>query len=209
MVKIGKDKKERKEQEHKQRQVNVEDWLQRLQQRIESIEKRLDAVERRLSNEAFTGAKFGGTTEEEKKSSAKLKEVVENLRKEIDSLRKNIEAVQRNGAPANVSGENAEKPVTISIKRGADYSKELASIERRLEKLEKSRKNTPTVKVGKIEVPIEITGIIGGLLAFLIAALLFAGYKNLVVSPPFVIFIGIVLMVATALKTYFINASKR
>jgi len=209
MVKIGKEKKERKEQERKQRQVNIEEWLQRLQQRIESIEKRLDAVERRLSNETFTGAKFAGAVEEEKNFSAKLREVAENFKKEIESLKRDIEAVQKHRVPLNVSGENVEKPVTISIKRGPDYSKELASIERRLEKLEKSRKNIPTVKVGKIEVPIEITGIIGGLLAFLIAALLFAGYKNLVVSPPFVMFIGVVLMVATALKTYFINISKR
>ncbi len=212
MVKFRKDiklgKKEEKEREGKERQINVEDWLQRTQQRIESIEKRLDAVERRLSGESFTGTRFGGVVEEESKS-GKLKEIIENFEKEIQSLKKDIETIQKHKITASADGKNDKGAVTISIKRGADYSKELASIERRLEKLEKSRKTTPTVKVGKVEVPIEITGIIGGLLAFLIAALLFAGYKNLVISPPFVIFIGFVLMIATALKTYFMNVAQK
>ena len=70
-------------------------------------------------------------------------------------------------------------------------------------------KRKATVKVGKIEIPIEITGIVGGLLAFIIAALLFEGYKDLVISPTFVMIIGIVLLLSAALKTYIINVARR
>lgn len=170
-----------------------------MQQRIESLEKRLDAVERRLSGEPFEGTKFAGVVKEESITIKKLEEEVKALKEEIKKL-------------SQSEGRKEEKKeVIISLrKKEAENNllKDIANIERRLEKLEK-KKAMPIVKVGKIEVPIEITGIVGGLLALFIAALLFGGYKKLVVSPPFVMFIGIVLLTAAALKTYLINISKK
>jgi len=179
MEDIKKDKKELKE---------LNNWVHRLQQNVESLEKRLDAIERRLSGEPF----------EKVRLSAAIKNKTENelnkLKEEIDKLKK-----------------STEKPV-ISISRKAgksekNYDAILMDIERRIEKIEK-RKGAPVVKVGNVEVPIEITGIVGGLLALLIAIMIFEGYKKLVISPPFVAFIGIVLLIATGVKTYIINVKK-
>ncbi len=171
------------------------------------MKKDCDAVERRLSNEPFEGSKFGSKSIAiEKNYEDRLKEIARTLGEEIKILKKEIEAIKAKGVA------KAESPVTISLKRSGEnitnFAKEIANIERRLERLEK-KKATATVKVGKIEVPIEITGIVGGFLAFIIAILLFGGYKNLVISPPFVMFIGLVLLTATALKTYIINVSRR
>ena len=183
-----KEKKEKKEKgEERNRDLNS--WLQRLQQHVDSLEKRLDAVERRLSDKPFEGVRFGSKSilieDEQKSNLSRIENEIANLKKEIESLKK-------------------DETVIISLKKG-DVKKDIANIERRLERLEKKK---AIVKVGKIEVPLEITGIVGGFIAFIIAILLFGGYKDIIVSPPFVMFVGIVLLTATALKTYLINIKK-
>ncbi len=181
-----KEMEETKKDEKELKELN--NWLQRLQQNVESLEKRLDAIERRLSGEPFEKPTLSTATKNE------IENELKRLKEEINKLKK-----------------NTEKPV-LSISRktektGKNYDALLMDIERRIEKLEK-RKGTPVVKVGKVELPIEITGIVGGLLAFMIAIMIFEGYKKLVVSPAFVAFIGIVLLIATGIKTYIINAKK-
>lgn len=215
MVKLGKGKefgvrKERNIQQ-KREERDVSNWIQRLKQHVDSLEKRLDAIERRLSEEPFKMAKFGEEKTEETKGG--FREFTSKIEKEIEVLKKEIEEMKREAKFK--TEERGSREVVISLKRkgeettSTNYARDLANIERRLERLEKSRKAAATVKVGKIEVPFEVTGLIGGFLAFLIAILLFEGYKDLVISPPFVMFIGLVLLTATALKTYLINASKR
>jgi len=212
MVRFGKEiklggKGDKEKGIHSKEERELNNIIQRIQQHVNSLEKRLDAVERRLSNEPFEGTKFSSKSVAiEKNYEDKLKEITRNLGEEIKILKKDIEVIKAKGIT------KAEGPVTISLKRSGEnitnFAREIANIERRLERLEK-KKATATVKVGKIEVPIEITGIVGGFLAFIIAILLFGGYKNLVISPPFVMFIGLVLLTATALKTYLINVSRR
>lgn len=197
-------------------------WIRRMEQNIDSLDKRLDAIERRLSGEKFVPPKMGKS--EIKGNSKALENEIQSLSKKMNDELKTIraellkfEGVRRNATEKSIGNENKMKstPTVISVRPGGGrgaaaggpmYTKELANLERRMERLEKRK---ATVKVGKIEVPIEVTGIVGGILAFIIAALLFEGYKNLVISPVFVMFIGIVLVFAAALKTYLINISKR
>ena len=196
MVKLRKEKVVKVDKKEGINEIN--NWLQRIQQRVESIEKRLDAVERRLSGESFESVKFVGGVKEDSG-------LIKKLEEEINELREELKKIDKSGR------DKKEKEVVISLKKKGiedNVLKEIANMERRLERLEK-KKATPVVKVGKIEVPVEITGIVGGLLALFIAALLFGGYKKLVISPPFVMFIGIVLLTATALKTYLINVGRR
>ena len=196
MVKLRKEKVVKVDKKEGINEIN--NWLQRIQQRVESIEKRLDAVERRLSGKSFESVKFVGGVKEDSG-------LIKKLEEEINELREELKKIDKSGR------DKKEKEVVISLKKKGvedNVLKEIANMERRLERLEK-KKATPVVKVGKIEVPVEITGIVGGLLALFIAALLFGGYKKLVISPSFVMFIGIVLLTATALKTYLINVGKR
>lgn len=197
MVKLRKEKVVKVDKKEGINEIN--NWLQRIQQRVESLEKRLDAVERRLSGESFEGIKFVGRVKDESGLIEKLEGEIKELKEELKKLNEYRKE------------DKKEKEVVISLKKkeiGDNVLREIANIERRLERLEK-KKAAPTVKVGKIEVPIEITGIVGGLLALFIAVLLFGGYKKLVISPPFVMFIGVVLLTATALKTYLINVGRR
>ncbi|MEA2054033.1 MAG: hypothetical protein U9O96_02785 [Candidatus Thermoplasmatota archaeon] len=197
-------------------------WIRRMEQNINSLDKRLDAIERRLSGEKFIQPKMGKSTRENYSES--LENEIQNISKKVNDEIKTIREellkfkileknrLERDNDSKNKDGKN---PTVISIKSGVKKSditggqintKEIADLERRMEKLEKRK---ATVKVGKIEVPIEITGIVGGILAFIIAALLFEGYKDLVASPIFVMSAGLILVSAVALKTYVINISRK
>lgn len=86
-----KEKKEKKEKgEERNRDLNS--WLQRLQQHVDSLEKRLDAVERRLSDKPFEGVRFGSKSilieDEQKSNLSRIENEIANLKKEIESLKK-------------------------------------------------------------------------------------------------------------------------
>jgi len=206
-------KKEKKAQEAEEKgREETKSWIRRIEQQVDSLEKRLDAVERRLSGEEFVQPKTGKILVTESK---RMQEISRKFEEEIQKIKDEILQLRAAHKTENVKGER--KPLIVKVEKrsrsdttpsevGMFSPKEIANLERRIERLEKRK---ATVKVGKIEVPIEITGIVGGLIAFLIAALLFEGYRDLIISPSFVMFIGIVLILAAAIKTYLINVSQR
>ena len=171
-------------------------WIQKLEQNIKSIEKRLDAVERRLSGESFKSTKFRYNVKEKEDISkdelSKIKEKIKIIEMKISELEK-------------------KEPVTISLKRNSsakgnkeihDFDKSISELKERLKKLE-SRETV--VKIGKIEFPIEITGIVGGIIAIIIAIILLSGYKNIITTPSFVFAIGLILLISVAIKIYVVN----
>ena len=196
----------------------IRSWIRRIEQNIDSIDKRLDAVERRLSGEIFTSPKI---LKNESKSNSevldrKIQELSRKLDEEIRNMREEMLRFGRVGDRTYFAGENRSRrgPVVISHsskgKEGLtdeqEHAKEIAELERRIERMEKRK---TTVKVGRVEIPIEITGVVGGVFAFIIAALLFEGYKNIVTSPVFCMLAGAVLVSAAALKTYLINKNEK
>jgi len=195
---------------------NLRGSLRKMEQNIDSLNKRLDAIERRLSEEGFEGTTSidagGGSQNVEKRMhhlSKKMKGEIAQLQQELQEMKQQY----KNPVKTDSTGKKHSTSPTVlragKKKSGGTSninSKTVADLERRMEKLE-GRKTT--VKVGRIEVPIEITGIVGGILAFLIAALLFQGYRDLIVSPAFVVFLGVVLVLAAAFKTYLINMAQR
>lgn len=136
------------------------------------------------------------------------------LEQNIESLDKRLDAVER-----RLSGEDIdlwkikEETKIQKERRPFIFSEEKADIDyKKLEEIEKRIKNLErkgaTVRVGKIEIPIEITGLVGGLLLLVTSILMFAGYKNMVSSPSFISALGIILLSVTILKTYIINLRK-
>jgi len=197
----------------------IRSWIRRIEQNIDSIDKRLDAVERRLSGEIFTSPKI--LKNESKSNSEVLDRKIQELSRKLDEEIRNMREEMlirfgRVGDRTYFAGENRSRrgPVVISHsskgKEGLtdeqEHAKEIAELERRIERMEKRK---TTVKVGRVEIPIEITGIVGGIFAFIIAALLFEGYKNIVTSPVFCMLAGAVLVSAAALKTYLINKNEK
>ncbi len=199
----------KKEPETNEKEIKeMSNWLHRLQQSIESLEKRLDAIERRLSNESFESPHLIMGEKENRKADIpkNIEKLIGKLQDEIEDLKNKLKEGGAERKEAKETKEPKEPIISIRKSEAKKYDNAILNIERRLEKLERRK---ATVRVGKIEVPIEITGIVGGLLAFLIAILLLEGYKGLVISPAFVGFIGMVLIAATAVKTYMMNVSRK
>jgi len=199
----------KKEPETNEKEIKeMSNWLHRLQQSIESLEKRLDAIERRLSNESFESPHLIMEEKENRKADIpkNIEKLIGKLQDEIEDLKNKLKEGGAERKEVKEAKEPKEPIISIRKSEAKKYDNAILNIERRLEKLERRK---ATVRVGKIEVPIEITGIVGGLLAFLIAILLLEGYKGLVISPAFVGFIGMVLIAATAVKTYMMNVSRK
>lgn len=187
---------------------DVRGWVRRVEQQINSLDKRLDAIERRLSGEERPSPPIKITEDglpprAESPPPHDIAEEVKNLRSELHSLQERWDekSEKRGTAPT----------IQPPLKRASPSSRqvsiqEIADIERRLEGLEKQK---PAVTVRGIEVPIEITGIVGGVLAFIVAGLLHLGYQSVVLSPLFVALLGTVLVLAAAIKTHAINTSKK
>jgi len=192
-LKIGKRNKHTASSKSKELE-EIGNWIQRIELKLNSLEKRLDAVERRLSNESFEGLRFGEKRTIDYES---FEEKFSEVKKEIELFKEEMKKLRN---------YKEEIPV-ISLKkrRGVEESnecmKKIEEIEEKLEKIE----NKTTVKIGGIEFPIEITGIVGGIIAFIIGILLFLGYREMITSPSSVILIGIVLLLSTGIKIYLVN----
>jgi len=208
MIKFGKDEDRKIRDADK---GELKGWIRRIEQNVNSIDKRLDAVERRLSGEEFIppkivseGRKYQDELENKiqeiyKKLNGELKDIKSELDKFDELIRKNSKNKNKK-APIVISSVYASEKQKSTDKHA--FIKDMADIERRLERLEKRK---ATVKLGKVEIPIEITGVVGGSLSLVISILLLSGYKNIVISPAFSALAGIILIIAVAVKTYFMN----
>ncbi len=208
MKKLAIKKEKERESKDDKELKELNNYIQRLQQNVRSLEKRLDAIERRLSNEPFENPGLMIVEKGEKRADIpkNIEKLIGKLQDEIEDLKNKLKEGEAERKEVKEAKEPKEPIISIRKSEAKKYDNAILNIERRLEKLERRK---ATVRVGKIEVPIEITGIVGGLLAFLIAILLLEGYKGLVISPAFVGFIGMVLIAATAVKTYMMNVSRK
>lgn len=136
----------------------------------------------------------------------------------IESLEKRLDAVERRISDEEFEGvkfgeektgewksENEEIPFLSLRKKeeekSANYEEKIRGIEERLKKIE----GKTIVKIRGIEFPIEVTGIVGGILAFMIAILLNFGWKETIISPLFIFSVGIILIFSTGIKIYLVN----
>ncbi len=59
-----------------------------------------------------------------------------------------------------------------------------------------------TMRIGQKKITFEVTGVIGGFLSFLIAGLIAAGGKDIILSPVFLTSIGLVFLFSSIIKSY-------
>lgn len=192
-------------------------WIRKLEQTTNSLSGRLTAVEKRLSKKNTIGS---DSTKIENKSDRPIGKIIQALKEEKDI--ENIEEISNvlDDEFLSLQDEIIQQQTEIAmmnekIKEISDllakFSDEIkddvvcntttfVDFEDRLEKIE--RKEPPTVKLGKMEIPIEVTGIIGGIFAFIIAIFVAFGQNEVVLSPLFLFLLGIVLIVSALFKTF-------
>jgi predicted nucleic acid-binding Zn-ribbon protein len=193
-------------------------WVRKIEQTTSSISSRLSAVEKRISTQKIDPAKhsISGVTiiegpiekviselKENGKSEEKLDYifgVVDNefsmLQDEIDTQQEKLndfaDKIQQINRYIHGLEDNLKKTREIEIKF-------LTNFRQRIEKIEHSA--PPVMKIGKIEVPIEISGLIAGFIA--ITAAVFVNYEmtELLISPVFLGTIGLIFIASALFKS--------
>jgi prefoldin subunit 5 len=164
-------------------------WMRNLEQNVMSVSARLGAVENRLTH--FSKMK--------NQSGKEISGIIENNRSDdimIDEHTMN----QMQGIGNEL--QHITQSIT-QLKQQTDAFHEFQEQAREeLFTLQQLKKKQPIMmKLGHREIPVEITGIIGGSIAFIISALLFVDATDIVLSPWFIFGIGSVLMGSTFFRT--------
>ncbi len=191
-------------------------WLRKIEQTTNSVSSRLSAVEKRISRKTDDSDKkiLYDTLEEpigriftvlkDEKNKKTIEEASQILDNEFSIMQEEITSLQDEVGALKGKIDELEpllNKINDNIKSKQIYtSKILEDINLRLEKIE--RREPPFMKLGKMEIPIEITGFIGGIIAFIIAIMVALGYKEIVISPVFLLLVGFVLIASTLLKTF-------
>ena len=196
-------------------------WIRRIEQSTNSLSSRLSAVEKRISHEKlanpnqllgemkkggferfFTGLQDGKRDEKFLELSrlldsefSSLQEEMISQQNEINSLKEKIDRID-----SFLTGFQQE----IKQLHFTD-SNILKNVNAKIEKFE--QRKPPMMKLGRVEIPIEITGVIGGVLAFVIAILFALGEKEIVISPVFLSFIGLILIGSALFKSFRLESS--
>ncbi len=176
-------------------------WMRKLEQSNGSISSRLLAVENRIS-------------------------VYPTLKQyHLDLTGDDIASIQSDGIdsldtkqhPSFESHEYINKQLSILSKDIIKLSEQMNVYQNQIHEIEQDRKQlydnlislekeyrkrAVIMKVHGREIPLEITGIIGGVIAFLIAGLLFVGGKDIIMSPLFLSCIGCLLIGSSMVRSF-------
>ena len=191
-------------------------WIRKLEQNSNSLSSRLSAVEKRLSKRKSTEIDISlsdslvdGPIEKifkqlnEGKQGKPIQEVSKILdgefaviQEELISQQTELASIKESIRDLDTSLSNLSEEIKNSQYQGSTAVEDIAS---RIECIE--RRKPPVMKLGRMEIPIEITGIIGGMLAFVLAFIVMAGQKDIILSPLFLFIVGLILIGSALFKT--------
>jgi uncharacterized protein YoxC len=207
--KLSKKKKKYPETDEDDNLQSIRSWIRKIEQTITSVSSRLSAVEKRLS---------GWTSESDDLKTIGIEGPIETLFLHIP--KKNIpETVRVLDSELtflhNELAKQQEETTLLKEHLGGienthiTMNTEVQGIQTAItninttlkSRVNKTEHHEPLVMhLGSLEVPIEFTGIIGGLLVFLITGLILIGQKEILLSPWFLIPVGLLLIGFALLK---------
>ena len=197
---------------------SVRSWIRKIEQTTNSISSRLAAVEKRITNSSKIQSEnsISGFTIIDgpiDKVISKIKDsdnidnqmeyifgVVEGelslLQDGIECQEEELKIVKDKINEINNSlfeiREDIKKDKEIQIKYLSDFNGRIEKIERRA---------PPFLKLGKMEVPIEISGVISGFIALFAAFFVYIKQTSFLISPMFLALIGIIFIGSAVLKS--------
>jgi len=178
---------------------SLQGWMRKLEQSNGSISSRLLAVENRISllpnkgllslpvletqdNEGYLSKKdSAGELQSALSTESSFLDQLTTMTSDIEDLKEQLQEYQK-----KVQHHETEKQ---------QLTEHLRSMENEF------RKHSVIMNVHGKEIPVEIVGIIGGLLVFLIAGLILVGGKDIVMSPGFLGVLGCVLIGSSVFRS--------
>lgn len=184
--------------------VDIHGRLEALDQSVRSVDGRLRAVERRLSYKSP-----GGSGEKSPMLEYDIHDEIEKLISQIAILARSMDEI-KNAGKTNVLTEIESKIESTQtglaglIETNRNFEQKLAvfsETERRLERLE----NVNKITIGKIKVPLELSGLIAALVLLTTGYLIFVDKWNIIRSSYYPITIGIIFGAAVIVKFVMTN----
>jgi len=196
---------------------SMRSWIRKIEQSTNSVSSRLSAVEKRISNRTNNNSKndlsgfpiidgsidsFIDKLKDEKEEKnleyifrvfdselAMIMDDIDTQESEIKKFKEHIDQINNSISETN---DGLMKTRDISEKQIIHLNERIGNLERNA---------PPTMKIGKMQIPIEISGITAGSIA-LFAALMVALNKTVIItSPVFLVLAGIVFFGTTVFKT--------
>jgi len=171
--------------------VDIHGRLEALDQSVRSVDGRLRAVERRLSYKSQ-----GKSSEQGAKEEYDIHNEIEELTGKIAILAKSVDEIKNSGK-VNVLNEIESKVESMQagmasiVETNRDFKQKLevfSDTGRRLERLENMNKIT----IGKIKVPLELSGLIAAFVLLVTGFLIFAGKWDIIRTSYYPISIGVI-----------------
>lgn len=171
--------------------MDIHGRLEALDQSVRSVDGRLRAVERRLSYKSH-----GGGGEKSPMLEYDIHDEIEEIIGQVAILARSVDEI-KNAGKADVLTEIESKVKSTQaglaglIETNRNIEQKLATLsetERRLERLE----NVNKITIGKIKVPLELSGLIAALVLLTTGYLIFADKWNIIRSSYYPITIGII-----------------
>jgi chromosome segregation ATPase len=207
--KLSKKKRINEETDSEENLQSVRSWIRKIEQTTASVSSRLSAVEKRLSGRMseMNGGKTIGIEGPIETLFVHVKkkdtpEVVRILDSELCFLHNELTKQQQETSTIKEQLEKIEKTQTTMTTEFQGLQTAMTDLNTTMElQMNQKEKHEPFVmRLGSLEVPVEFTGIIGGLLAFLIAILVLIGQKEILLSPWFLIPVGLLLITFALVK---------
>ena len=195
---------------------SMRSWVRKIEQTTNSVSSRLSAVEKRLSvrsinsknnstntlmnrpfEKVFSELKKGNSSNNENivEVSKILDSEFDSIQDELVAQQSEIEKIKKTLQTTNKSivelKEELKKTRVVESKHFSDYNTRLELMEKRA---------APIMKLGKLEVPIEISGIIAGFIAIFAALFILMDQSSILISPAFLGGVGFVFIGSAVYK---------
>ncbi len=209
-------KKTKKDTSSQDNIQSMRSWVRKIEQMTNSVSSRLSAVEKRISrrnlespSDPIQKTMLEGPIErifadiKEEKNNKDIEEVSRILDSEFAIMQEELisqenEITSLESQLTTISSSLAE--IKEEIKKLHTSEMQMSNeINVRLEKIE--HREPPVMKIGSMEIPIEFTGVIGGILVFIIAIFVIVGQKEIIISPVFLAIVGVLLISSALFKT--------
>ncbi len=206
-----------KETDSEENLQSVRSWIRKIEQTTASVSSRLAAVEKRLAGrmsetDVLKTIDLLGPVETllvhgKKKNTSEIARILDaelsclhneqlQHQQELYGLKEQLNEIEKTQTTVSTDLQTMQTTIT-------DLHTMVESQRKKREKREPF-----VMHLGSLEVPVEFTGIIGGLLVFLIAILVLIGQKEILLSPWFLFPVGL-LLIGFALVKMIRNRSHR
>lgn len=203
---------------------SMRSWVRKIEQSANSISSRLAAVEKRISRSTGLDDNDFITVEAEKSSIiSKAFEELQNsevkdfdklakiLGSELSILHEELSYLQNEISLFNEKVDDLSdrfSNIKEEIQKTLEYEEQvIGDVDRRICQIE--NRAPPVMRLGGMEVPIEMAGVIAGGIALFAAFLVLMNQQSFLISPGFLAVVGVLFIGAALLKTAKTARSKK